>query len=151
MPYGGTYYEKTQLLKPIHPCTGLGYEFLPSKNIASAWNQRHPCRSWKDSVFVDFFSEDRTAKANFLALYNALHGTDYQSTAILKNIRLKQVLYMTHWTRYIRVPCSVASFCRSKNIVTAQNQRHPCRSWNAFWKEMMQIQGARQKSTAGVF
>ena len=85
-------------------------------------------RRYKDSVFVDFFSEDRTAKANFLALYNALHGTDYQSTAILKNIRLKQVLYMTHCTRYIRVPCSVASFCSSKNIVTAQNQRHPCRS-----------------------
>ena len=85
MPYGGTYYEKTQLLKPIHPCTGLGYEFLKKHN-----------RRYKDSVFVDFFSEDRTAKANFLALYNALHGTDYQSTAILKNIRLKQVLYMTH-------------------------------------------------------
>ena len=52
-------------------------------------------RRYKDSVFVDFFSEDRTAKANFLSLYNALHGTDYQSTAILKNIRLKQVLYMS--------------------------------------------------------
>ena len=50
-------------------------------------------RRYKDSVFVDLFSEDKTAKANFLALYNALHGTDYQSTAILKNIRLKQVLY----------------------------------------------------------
>lgn len=57
---------------------------------------RNHNRQYKDSVFVDFFSEDRTAKANFLALYNALHGTDYQSTAILKNIRLKQVLYMTH-------------------------------------------------------
>ncbi|MGI5100876.1 Rpn family recombination-promoting nuclease/putative transposase [Treponema vincentii] len=52
-------------------------------------------RRYKDSVFVDLFSEDKTAKANFLALYNALHGTDYQSTAILKNIRLKQVLYMS--------------------------------------------------------
>ena len=44
------YYEKTQLLKPIHPCTGLSYEFLPSKNIASAWNQRHPCRCSADAV-----------------------------------------------------------------------------------------------------
>ena len=52
-------------------------------------------RRYKDSVFVDFFSEDKTAKANFLSLYNALHGTSYQSTAILKNIRLKQVLYMS--------------------------------------------------------
>ena len=52
-------------------------------------------RRYKDSVFVDLFSTDKTAKANFLSLYNALHGTDYQSTAILKNIRLKQVLYMS--------------------------------------------------------
>ena len=52
-------------------------------------------RKYKDSVFVDLFSTDRTAKANFLALYNALHGTDYRSTGILKNIRLKQVLYMS--------------------------------------------------------
>ena len=52
-------------------------------------------RKYKDSVFVDLFSTDRTAKAHFLALYNALHGTDYRSTGILKNIRLKQVLYMS--------------------------------------------------------
>ena len=52
-------------------------------------------RRYKDSVFVDLFSEDKTAKTNFLSLYNALHGTEYQSTAILKNIRLKQVLYMS--------------------------------------------------------
>ena len=29
-------------------------------------------RRYKDSVFVDLFSEDKTAKANFLSLYNAL-------------------------------------------------------------------------------
>ena len=52
-------------------------------------------RRYKDSVFVDFFSEDKTAKANFLSLYNALHGTSYQSTAILRNIRLKQIVYMS--------------------------------------------------------
>ena len=52
-------------------------------------------RRYKDSVFVDLFSEDEKAKVHFLALYNALHDTDYQSTSILKNIRLKQVLYMS--------------------------------------------------------
>ena len=52
-------------------------------------------RQYKDSVFVDFFSEDKTAKENFLALYNALHATNYCSTDILKNIRLKQVVYMS--------------------------------------------------------
>ena len=52
-------------------------------------------RKYKDSVFVDFFSEDKTAKENFLSLYNALHGTSYQSAAILRNIRLKQVVYLS--------------------------------------------------------
>ena len=52
-------------------------------------------RRYKGSVFVDFFSEDKTAKANFLSLYNALHNTYYESTTILKNIRLKQVVYMS--------------------------------------------------------
>jgi len=72
-------------------------------------------RRYKDSVFVDFFSKDRTAKANFLALYNALHGTDYQSTAILKNIRLKQVLYMSFAN-------DVSYLVDNKIIVLAEHQ-----------------------------
>ena len=32
-------------------------------------------RRYKDSVFVDFFGEDKKAKENFLSLYNALHAT----------------------------------------------------------------------------
>ena len=47
-------------------------------------------RQYKDSVFVDFFSEDKTAKENFLALYNALHATNYHSTTLLKNMRLER-------------------------------------------------------------
>ena len=72
-------------------------------------------RRYKDSVFVDFFSEDRTAKANFLALYNALHGTNYQSTAILKNMRLKQVLYMSFAN-------DVSYLVDNKIIVLAEHQ-----------------------------
>ena len=72
-------------------------------------------RRYKDSVFVDFFSEDRTAKTNFLALYNALHGTDYQSTTILKNIRLKQVLYMSFAN-------DVSYLVDNKIIVLAEHQ-----------------------------
>ena len=72
-------------------------------------------RRYKDSVFVDFFSEDRTAKANFLALYNALHGTDYQSTAILKNVRLKQVFYMSFAN-------DVSYLVDNKIIVLAEHQ-----------------------------
>ena len=44
---------------------------------------------YKDSVFVDLFSNDKTAKDSFLALYNVLYATHYHSTDILKNIRLK--------------------------------------------------------------
>ena len=33
-------------------------------------------RNYKDSVFVDLFAHDVTAKENFISLYNALHGTN---------------------------------------------------------------------------
>ena len=51
-------------------------------------------RRYKDSVFVDFFGEDKNAKANFLALYNALHGTELDASAELEPLRLEQVMYM---------------------------------------------------------
>ena len=51
-------------------------------------------RRYKDSVFVDFFGEDKNAKANFLALYNALHGTHLDISAELEPLRLEQVMYM---------------------------------------------------------
>ena len=33
-------------------------------------------RNYKNSVFVDLFAHDITAKENFISLYNALHGTN---------------------------------------------------------------------------
>ena len=72
-------------------------------------------RRYKDSVFVDLFSEDKYAKSNFLALYNALHDTDYRSTGILRNIRLKQVLYMTFYN-------DVSYLIDNKLIVLAEHQ-----------------------------
>ena len=51
-------------------------------------------RRYKDSVFVDFFGEDKNAKANFLSLYNALHGTCLDASAELEPLRLEQVMYM---------------------------------------------------------
>ena len=45
-------------------------------------------RKYKDSVFVDLFSEDEKAKENFLSLYNALHNTKLTAIEKLKNIRL---------------------------------------------------------------
>lgn len=72
-------------------------------------------RRYKDSVFVDLFSEDKYAKNNFLALYNALHDTDYRSTDILKNIRLKQVMYMSFAN-------DVSYLIDNKLIVLAEHQ-----------------------------
>ena len=51
-------------------------------------------RRYKDSVFVDFFGEDKNAKSNFLSLYNALHGTHLDISVELKPLRLEQVMYM---------------------------------------------------------
>ena len=51
-------------------------------------------RRYRDSVFVDFFGEDKNAKSNFLSLYNALHGTELDASAELEPLRLEQVMYM---------------------------------------------------------
>ena len=72
-------------------------------------------RRYKDSVFVDLFSNDRTAKDNFLALYNALYNTNYQSTDILKNMRLKQTMYMSFAN-------DVSYLVDNKIIVLAEHQ-----------------------------
>lgn len=79
-------------------------------------------RKYKDSVFVDLFSEDEKAKENFLSLYNALHGLPY----IPPRMRLE--LYVLS-TILIRVLCKqnslIYSFCRppAPHIATAQDVR----------------------------
>ena len=72
-------------------------------------------RKYKDSVFVDLFSEDERAKENFLSLYNALHGTKLTAIEHLKNIRLDQVLYMTFYN-------DVSYLVDNKIIVLAEHQ-----------------------------
>ena len=72
-------------------------------------------RKYKDSVFVDLFSEDEKAKENFLSLYNALHNTELTDIEQLKNIRLEQVLYMTFYN-------DVSYLVDNKIIVLAEHQ-----------------------------
>jgi len=60
-------------------------------------------RRYKDSVFVDLFGEDKSAKANFLALYNAIHGTHLDARTELKRLRLEQVMYMTFYNDVARL------------------------------------------------
>ncbi len=52
-------------------------------------------RFYKDTVFVDLFSEDEKGKENFLSLYNALFDTNLTDTSKIENIRLDQVMYMS--------------------------------------------------------
>ena len=72
-------------------------------------------RRYKDSVFVDFFGEDKNAKANFLSLYNALHGTHLDETTELEPLRLEQVMYMAFCN-------DVACLVDGKIIVLAEHQ-----------------------------
>ncbi len=53
-------------------------------------------RKYKDSVFTDLFGSDRDGKKNFLALYNALAGTDYKLEEVkLERKVIEQALYKT--------------------------------------------------------
>ena len=55
-------------------------------------------RNYKDSVFVDLFAHDITAKENFISLYNALHGTNLDvKTTDIQPVMLEQVLYMKYY------------------------------------------------------
>ena len=55
-------------------------------------------RNYKDSVFVDLFAHDVTAKENFISLYNALHGTNLKvETTDVQPVMLERVLYMKYY------------------------------------------------------
>ena len=72
-------------------------------------------RRYKDSVFVDLFSEDEKAKENFLALYNALHGTNLPLSCPVENIRLDNVMYMS-------IINDISCLVDNKIIVLAEHQ-----------------------------
>lgn len=72
-------------------------------------------RNYKDSVFVDLFSNDTTAKANFLSLYNALHGTHLDSSTQLQPLRLSQIMYMSFYN-------DVSYLIDNKIVVLAEHQ-----------------------------
>lgn len=46
-------------------------------------------REHKDSVFIDLFHTDETARANLLELYNALYDTDYSIPQSYNTLVLK--------------------------------------------------------------
>ena len=73
-------------------------------------------RNYKDSVFVDLFSTDERAKERFLSLYNALHNTQLSDIALLENIKLDQVMYMSFTN-------DVSYLVQNKIIVLAEHPR----------------------------
>ena len=54
-------------------------------------------RTVKDSVFVDLFGRDITARENFISLYNALHGTNLkpEETELVPEM-IERVAYMAY-------------------------------------------------------
>ena len=72
-------------------------------------------RKYKDSVFVDLFSEDEKAKENFLSLYNALHNTNLQLSCPVENIRLDNIMYMS-------IINDVSCLVDNKIVVLAEHQ-----------------------------
>ena len=72
-------------------------------------------RRYKDSVFVDLFSEDEKARENCLSLYNALHGTNLPLSCPVENIRLDNVMYMS-------IINDISCLVDNKIIVLAEHQ-----------------------------
>ena len=73
-------------------------------------------RKYKDSVFVDLFAHDETAKENFISLYNALHGTNLDAkTTVVQPVMLEQVLYMKFYN-------DIAMLVDGKIVVLVEHQ-----------------------------
>ena len=66
--------------------------------VGKYMTQEKTNRNYKDSVFVDLFARDITAKENFISLYNALHGTNLDTrTTEIQPVMLERVLYMKYY------------------------------------------------------
>ena len=72
-------------------------------------------RKYKDSVFVDLFSEDEKAKESFLSLYNALHHTNLPLSCPVENIRFDNIMYMN-------IVNDISCLVDDKIIVLAEHQ-----------------------------
>ncbi|MGI5173657.1 Rpn family recombination-promoting nuclease/putative transposase [Treponema sp. OMZ 840] len=103
----------------------------------------NPKRTYKDSVFADFFGADKSAKSNFISLYNALHGTQLPLDCELRHIRLEQILYMNFYN-------DVSFLVDNKIIVLAEhqstvNENMPFRFLEYVVRLYEQIQNPRDK------
>ena len=51
-------------------------------------------RKVKNNVFVDLFYEDKSAEANIISLYNALHDKDLPEGTVIEKINVGDAIYM---------------------------------------------------------
>ena len=73
-------------------------------------------RNYKDSVFVDLFAYDITAKENFISLYNALHDTNLDAeTTEVQPVMLERVLYMKYYN-------DIAMLINGKIVILIEHQ-----------------------------
>ena len=98
-------------------------------------------RKYKDSVFVDLFSEDEKTKENFLSLYNALHGTNLQLSCPVENIKLDNVMYMN-------IVNDVSCLVDNKIIVLAEHPRPKMNILVHFWATSSQANSLLRGTTA---
>lgn len=67
-------------------------EKLTEENITETAKEK---RNYKDSVLIDLFCEDITAKENQLSLFNALHNTHFTMDEVkITDIRIPDAIYM---------------------------------------------------------
>ena len=84
--------------------------------VGKSMTQEKTNRNYKDSVFVDLFAHDVTAKENFISLYNALHGTNLDTkTTEIQPVMLERVLYMKYYN-------DVAMLIDGKIVILIEHQ-----------------------------
>ena len=84
--------------------------------VGKYMTQEKTNRNYKDSVFVDLFARDITAKENFISLYNALHGTNLDvETTDVQPVMLERVLYMKYYN-------DIAMLIDGKIIILIEHQ-----------------------------
>ena len=100
------------LCRNFFSCTKINYlEKMNNEQIMAQTN-----RNYKDSVFIDLFTRDETAKENFISLYNALHRTNLDAkTTEVQTVILEQVLYMKFYN-------DIAMLVDGKIVVLVEHQ-----------------------------
>lgn len=79
-------------------------------------NKEYGKRAYKDTVFVDLFAKDITARENFISLYNALHDEQIDpATAKITPVVLEHVLYHGYFN-------DVSMLVNDKIVVFAEHQ-----------------------------